>query len=54
MVAVAAVFRNLLDHNIAAGEAEAMLEELDLPMPLANGFYYGKPGHRRVGPEAAH
>ena len=53
MVAVASVFRNLLDRNIAAGEAEAMLDELAMPMPFANGFYYGKPGHRRVGPEAA-
>lgn len=48
MVAVASVFRNLLDRNIAAGEAEAMLDEIALPMPFANGFYYGKPGHRRV------
>lgn len=53
MVAVASIFRNLLDHNIAAGEAAAMLEEVSLPMPFANGFYYGKPGHRRVGPAMA-
>jgi O2-independent ubiquinone biosynthesis protein UbiV len=48
MVAVASVYRNLLDHNISAGEAAAMLDELSLPMPFANGFYHGKPGHQRV------
>ena len=50
MVAVAEVFRNLLDRNIAAGEAAAMLDEMVLPMPFANGFYHRLPGHRRVAP----
>ncbi len=50
MVAVAEVFRNLLDRNIAAGEAAAMLDEMALPMPFANGFYHRQPGHRRVEP----
>ncbi len=54
MVAVAEVYRNLLDRNIAAGEAAAMLDEIALPMPFANGFYHGKPGHRLVGTAAAH
>ncbi len=53
MVAVAEVYRNLLDRNIAAGEAAAMLDEVALPMPFANGFYHGKPGHRLVGPAAS-
>ena len=45
MVAVASVFRNLLDRNIAAGEAAARLDALSIDAPFANGFYYGKPGH---------
>ena len=53
MVAVAATFRALIDHNISAGEAAAMLDEVGLPMPFANGFYHGQPGHRRVGPAMA-
>ena len=53
MVAVAEIFRNLLDHNIAAGEAAAMLDELALPMPFANGFYHRLPGHRWTGPTVA-
>ncbi len=52
MVAVASVYRNLLDRHIAAGEAAAMLDEMALPMPLANGFYHRQPGHRWVGPAA--
>ena len=52
MVAVASVYRNLLDRHIAAGEAAAMLDEIALPMPFANGFYHGKPGHRRTGAPA--
>jgi collagenase-like PrtC family protease len=52
MAAVAAVFRNLLDRNISAGEAAAMLDEIQLPMPFANGFYHRLPGHRWVAPAA--
>ncbi len=52
MVAVASIFRNLLDRNIAAGEAEAMLDEISLSMPFANGFYHRLPGHRRTGAAA--
>ncbi len=50
MVAVASVYRNLLDRHIAAGEAAAMLDEIGLPMPFANGFYHRQPGHRWTGP----
>ncbi len=53
MVAVASVFRNLIDRHISAGEAAAMLDEIALPMPFANGFYHGGPGHRLIGPLAA-
>ena len=52
MVAVASVFRNLLDHHISAGEAGAMLDEVALPMPFANGFYHRLPGHRWTAPVA--
>jgi collagenase-like PrtC family protease len=48
MVAVASVFHNLLERHISAGEAEAMLDEITLPMPFANGFYHRLPGHRRA------
>lgn len=46
MVAVASAFRSLLDHHVSAGEATAMLDEIALPMPFANGFYHRLPGHR--------
>ncbi len=54
MVAVASVYRNLLDHHIAAGEAAAMLDEMALTMPFANGFYHRLPGHRWVEPAPSH
>ena len=50
MVAVASMFRALLDRHISAGEAATMLDEMTLPMPFANGFYHGQPGFRRVEP----
>ena len=53
MVAVASTFRALLDHHISAGEATAMLDEIALPMPFANGFYHRLPGHRWVASAAA-
>ncbi len=53
MVRVASIFRNLLDRHVAAGEAAAMLDEMALAMPFANGFYYAKPGYRRVEPASA-
>lgn len=53
MVAVASVFHNLLDRHISAGEAEAMLDEITLPMPFANGFYHRLPGYRRAGAAAS-
>ena len=50
MVAVASVYRALLDRHITAGEAAAMLDEMVLAMPFANGFYHAEPGSRRVEP----
>ncbi len=45
MVAVAAIFRAVLDQDIDAGEAAARLDALNFGAPFSNGFYYGKPGH---------
>lgn len=45
MVAVAAIFRAVLDRGIDAGEAAARLEAMNFGAPFSNGFYYGKPGH---------
>ncbi len=45
MVAVAAIFRAVLDHDIDAGEAAARLDALNFGAPFSNGFYYGKLGH---------
>ena len=46
MVAVANVFRGVLDRRIDAGEAGARLDALKIEAPFSNGFYYGKPGYR--------
>ncbi len=53
MVEVASIFRNLVDRHISAGEASAMLDEIALAMPFANGFYHRLPGHRLVDRHAA-
>jgi collagenase-like PrtC family protease len=45
MVAVAAIFRAVLDRRIEVPEAAAQLDALKLGAPFSNGFYYGKPGH---------
>jgi collagenase-like PrtC family protease len=45
MVAVATIFRAVLDRRIEVPEALAQLDALKLDAPFSNGFYYGKPGH---------
>jgi O2-independent ubiquinone biosynthesis protein UbiV len=45
MVEVSSIFRSVLDGKIDGREAMARLDELKLPAPFSNGFYYGKPGH---------
>jgi collagenase-like PrtC family protease len=45
MVAVASIFRSVLDRRVAAEEGLALLGDMKLPAPFSNGFYYGKPGH---------
>ena len=44
MVAVARVFRDVLDGRADAGEADARLAGLVGTMPFANGFYHGTAG----------
>ena len=52
MVEVASVFRAVLDRRIAADEAAARLDAVKLPVPFANGFYHGQPGHGWTRPTA--
>jgi len=49
MVEVARIFRDVLDGLLQTKEAEDRLETLELPGPVANGFWHGKPGHLRIG-----
>jgi len=46
MVAVANVFRGVLDRRIDAAEAGARLDALKIEAPFSNGFYHGEPGYR--------
>lgn len=45
MIAVAKIYRDLVDGKIDSPEAEALLREQPLPGALANGYVTGKPGH---------
>ena len=45
MVAVATVFREVLDRRIDAAEATDRLRALNFDAPFSNGFHLGKPGH---------
>jgi collagenase-like PrtC family protease len=53
MVRVAALFRGVLDGELAPAEALARLEELPLDAPFSNGFHHGRPGHGWTAPGAA-
>ncbi len=48
MVAIAGLFRAVLDGELGADEAEARLRLITGAIPFANGFWHGKPGHLRV------
>lgn len=53
MVAVARVFRDVVDGELSAAEAEARLGETGFDAPFANGFYHGLEGWQfshRAGP----
>lgn len=53
MTAVARVFREASDGRIDPAEAEERLLALGPLPPLANGFWHGRAGHLRIGPEPA-
>ena len=52
MVAVARVFRDLLDGRRQPGEAHESLAGLAGGIPFSNGFYYGVEGVAFRGPES--
>ncbi|MEO3479179.1 U32 family peptidase [Phaeobacter sp. CAU 1743] len=52
MVAVAQVFRDVLDGRVATGEADAHLAMLSGDAGLSNGFYHGTAGYRRIAAAA--
>jgi O2-independent ubiquinone biosynthesis protein UbiV len=45
MVRVADTFRRVLDGDLAAVEAMARIQDLDIDAPFSNGFHHGRPGH---------
>jgi collagenase-like PrtC family protease len=49
MVAVASIYRCLLEHSIDSAEANASLRALGLPAPFCNGFCHSKPGYEWMG-----
>lgn len=53
-IAVASIFKSVLDGRVAAPEAAAQLEALKLPVIFSNGFYHGKPGFSWVQPADNH
>ena len=48
MVKIASIFDSILDGCITAAEGAAQLDEMNIPEPFSNGFYYGKSGYRRL------
>lgn len=48
MVAVARLFRDVIDERIAPEEAERRLGEIYPDVPFSNGFLHGAPGHMRM------
>lgn len=48
MVAVAGLFRDVVDGRLAAEEAEGRLGAIYPDVPLANGFLHAAPGHLRM------
>lgn len=49
MVAVAAAFRGVLDGTVAPAEANVAVERAIAGKPMANGYFFGKPGVRFHG-----
>ena len=49
MVAVARLYREVVDGHVEPGEGERRLAAIYPDVPLANGFLHGAPGHVRMG-----
>lgn len=47
MVAVAGIYRDVLDERIAVAEGQARLQALRPDLRFSNGFWYGKAGYTR-------
>lgn len=45
MVATAEIFSDVLDGRVDLGEGQERLQKLCAPVPFANGFWHGRPGH---------
>ena len=50
MVRVAGTFDDVVHGRIAPRDGQAILEELGLDAPFANGFFHRRPGHRWITP----
>ena len=48
MVAVAQIFRDVLDGNVSSEAGQIRLNAMQIPAPFSNGFWHGQPGHVRV------
>lgn len=48
MVAIAGIFRDVLDGKVCSDEADVRLSVVTGSIPYSNGFWHGKPGHLRV------
>lgn len=48
MVAVAEIFRAVLDDETTAQDGRAQLDALDIQAPFVNGFWHGQAGHRMI------
>ena len=50
MIAVATIYRDLMDGNTNVGEADGKLAELSGDAPFSNGFFYGLGGRQFTKP----
>ncbi|WP_420414240.1 ubiquinone anaerobic biosynthesis protein UbiV [Roseibium sp.] len=48
MVAIAQIFRDVLDDKVSSEEADVRLSVVTGSLPFSNGFWHGKAGHLRV------
>ena len=50
MIAVATIYRDLMDGNAKIGEVDGKLAELSGDVPFSNGFFYGLEGRQFTKP----